>query len=383
MKLDLTDTQLLVQTSAREFATRVIEPQAARIDQEALFPKDILKGLAELGLMGVNIPEALGGSAAGVVAYSLAMTEVARACASTAVTMAVNNMAAEVIARFGSEQQRSAYVPNICSGKYVAAAFALTEPGAGSDPSAMTTTATRAGDDYVLNGAKQWITSASHAGVMIVWARTAPASERPGTRGISCFLVEAGAPGVTIGKPESKLGLRGSDTAPVSFENVHVPATALLGDLHGGFALAMMALDGGRIGIASQAIGIARAAHEAAVRYAKERKQFGKPIAEHQALQWMIADSETEIDAATLLTLRAASLKDQGRPFSQEASMAKLYASEAANRICGRAMQMHGGNGFVTDYPVERHYRDVRVTTIYEGTSEIQRMVIARKALAG
>jgi len=378
MDLELSDTQQLIVTTARSFADRVIRPVAAELDREERFPTEILQGLADLGLLGVNVPAALGGAEAGVVAYSLAMTEIARACASTAVTMAVTNMVAEVIARFGSEAQRLHHVPRLTSGEHVAGAFALSEPEAGSDPGSMRTTAERVSGGWLLRGQKQWITSASRAGVMVVWARTGGA----GTRGISTFLVERGTPGLKPGKHEDKLGLRASETVPLTFDDCLIPEDALLGELNQGFRVAMMALDGGRIGIASQAIGIAQAALDEAAAYARERKQFGRPIGDFQAIQWMLADSRTELDAARLLTLRAASLKETARPFTREASMAKLYASEAANRICNRAVQIHGGYGYVRDFAAERHLRDVRATTIYEGTSEIQRIVIARAVLA-
>jgi alkylation response protein AidB-like acyl-CoA dehydrogenase len=291
--------------------------------------------------------------------------------------MAVTNMVGEVIARFGTEAQRERHVPRLTSGEYVAGAFALSEPEAGSDPGSMRTTAERTAEGWTIRGQKQWITSGSHAGVFVVWARTGG----PGTSGISTFLVERGTPGLKIGKHEDKLGLRASSTVPLTFDDCKVPADALLGAENGGFKIAMMALDGGRIGIASQAIGIATAALEEATAYANERKQFGRPIGDFQAIQWMLADSATELDAARLLTLRAAQHKEAGLTFSTEAAMAKLYASEAANRICDRCLQIHGGYGYVKDFPIERHYRDVRVTRIYEGTSEIQRMVVARAAL--
>jgi alkylation response protein AidB-like acyl-CoA dehydrogenase len=377
MDLDLTDTQELIVRTARDYAERVIRPVAAELDQEKRFPAQILNGLAELGLMGVNIPAALGGAEAGPVAYALAMMEVSRACASTAVAMAVTNMVAEVIARFGTEAQKARYIPRITSGEYVTGAFALSEPEAGSDPGSMRTTAERTRDGWVIRGEKQWITSGSHAGVFVVWARTGG----PGTRGISAFLVEGGTPGLRAGKPEDKLGLRASDTVPLTFDDCRVPEDALLSAENEGFRIAMMALDGGRIGIASQAIGIATAALEEAVEYAKQRKQFGKSIGEFQAIQWMLADSKTELDAARMLALRAAQMKEKGVPFSREAAMAKLFASESANKICYRCLQVHGGYGYVRDFAAERHYRDVRVTTIYEGTSEIQRTVIARAEL--
>jgi alkylation response protein AidB-like acyl-CoA dehydrogenase len=377
MDLDLTETQELIVRTARDYAERVIRPVAGDLDREERFPREILKGLAELGLMGVNVPSELGGAEAGAVAYALAMMEVARACASTAVTMSVTNMVAEVIATFGTDEQKSLYVPRITSGEYAAGAFALSEPEAGSDPGAMGTRADRTADGWVLNGQKQWITSGAYAGVMVVWARTGGT----GTKGISAFLVEGGTPGLKVGKPEEKLGIRASNTVPLTFEDCRIPASALLGVENGGFKIAMMALDGGRIGIGSQAIGIATAALEEAADYAKQRKQFGSPIGDFQAIKWMLADSKVELEAARLLVLRAADMKEKGRPFTRESAMAKVYASEAANRICYRCLQVHGGYGYVRDFAVERHFRDARVTTIYEGTSEIQRTVIARSEL--
>ncbi len=380
MEFELTETQQLIERTTREFVDRTLRPIASELDQTERFPAEILRELAGLGMMGVNLPASLGGAEAGVVAYSLAMMEVARGCASTAVTMAVTNMVGEVIARFGTEEQRQRYVPKLTSGEMVAGSFALSEPEAGSDPGSMRTTARRDGDGWVIDGQKQWITSGSHAGVFVVWARTGELSA--GTRAITCFLVEGGAPGLKVGKHEDKMGLRASNTVSLSFEGVRVPASAQLGEESGGFKIAMMALDGGRIGIASQALGIGLAALEEAVAYAKERKQFGKPIADFQGIQWQLADSRTELDAARLLTLRAAWLKEQGKLFSKEAAMAKLYASEAAGRAVDRCLQIHGGYGYVKDFPIERHYRDVRVTRIYEGTSEIQRVVVARSVLA-
>jgi alkylation response protein AidB-like acyl-CoA dehydrogenase len=377
MDFTLNEAQLLVQRTARDYAERRLKPAAAQLDRSGVFPLEYLQEMAGLGLMGVNISERLGGAEAGAVAYSLAMTEIAAACASTAVTMAVTNMVGEVIEAFGTEEQRERHVTALTSGRHVAGAFALSEPEAGSDPGGMRTTATRVDGGYLLEGQKQWITSGAHAGVFVVWARTGG----PGTRGISCFLVEKGNPGLKPGRAEDKMGLRASNTVPLTLERCFVPDSALLGELEGGFKIAMMALDGGRIGIASQACGIARAALDASGKYARDRQQFGKSIADFQAIQWMLADSATELDAALLLTLRAASLKEACQPFSREASMAKLFASEAANAICNRAVQIHGGYGYTREFAVERHLRDVRVTTIYEGTSEIQRTVIARSML--
>jgi len=381
MHFELNETQKLIQQTAREFGERRIMPVAAEIDREARFPADIIQELAELGLMGVNVPESLGGAEAGVVSYVLAMMEISRACASTAVTMSVTNMVAEVIAHFGTEEQQNKYVPKITSGEFTAGSFALSEGGAGSDPGGMRTTAKRDGDSWVLNGEKMWITSGDRSGVFIVWARTGDRETLPGTRGVSCFLVEPNTPGFSIGKHEDKMGIRGSTTVSLAFEDCRIPASALLGEENRGFRIAMMALDGGRLGISSQSVGIATAAYEETLQYVKDRKQFGRPIADFQAIQWQLADSRTEIDAARLLTLRAAWLKENKRPFSEQASMAKVFASEMAVRVCNRCVQMHGGYGYTKEYGVERHLRDCRVTTIYEGTSEIQRTVISRSLL--
>jgi alkylation response protein AidB-like acyl-CoA dehydrogenase len=377
----LNETQEMVRAAAAQIASRLLVPRAAARDRERTFPLDEIRALAEAGLLGVNVPEELGGAAAGVVAYAVAMEEIARADASVAVTMSVTNMVAEILARFGTEAQRRKYVPRLTSGEAVAGAFALSEPQAGSDPASMTTTATRADHGgWVIDGAKQWISSGDRAGVLIVWAKTDRAA---GAKGISCFVVEGGTKGLIPGKHEDKMGLRGSSTVPLTFDGCRVPADALLGELGGGLKIALAALDGGRIGIGSQALGIGRAALEAARAYAKQRVQFGRPIADNQAIQWMLADSATELEAARLLVRRAAWLKEQGRPFSREASMGKLYATEAAWRACDRAVQIHGGYGYTREFPVERLLRDVRVTRIYEGTSEIQRHVIARALLSG
>lgn len=377
MDVSYNETQKLVQNAARTFAERVVAPRTAELDRSGTFPTDIVRGLAEQGLFGVNLKSAYGGSEAGVVAYALAMTEIARACASTAVTMAVTSMVGEVIQAFGNEEQRREHLPKLTSGEYLTGAFALSEPGAGSDAAALGTTARRSDDGWVLDGQKQWITNGGYAGVLVVWARTGG----PGAKGISCFLVPKATPGLSVGRPEDKHGLRASNTVPLTFEECRVPSSALLGEEGMGFRIAMMALDGGRIGISAQAIGIATAALEAAVSYSHERRAFGHPIKDFQAIQWMLADSRTELEAARLLCLRAALLKEQAAPFTQEASISKLFASEAANRICNRAMQIHGGYGYIREFPVERYLRDVRITTIYEGTSEIQRLVIARELL--
>nr|WP_255665730.1 MULTISPECIES: acyl-CoA dehydrogenase family protein [Myxococcus] len=372
----MTETQTLIRETARKFARERVAPLARELDRTERFPTELYKELGELGLLGVNIPAKYGGSEAGAVSYALAMMEMAAADASTAVTMAVTNMCGELINAFGTEAQREKYVTRLASGEAVAGSFALSEPHAGSDPGALRTTAVRRGDTWVLNGSKQWITSGAHAGVFVVWARTSGA----GNKGLSCFIVEGGTKGLIVGRHEDKMGLRSSNTVPLTFEDCVIPAENLLAAEGQGFRLAMVALDGGRIGIASQACGVARAALEATVSYVKDRKAFGQAVGEFQGPRFMIADMKTQIDAAELLTLRAAFLKDQKQPFSREASMAKLYASETSNRVCDKAVQLHGGYGYIDEFPVERYFRDARVQTIYEGTSEVQRVVIARES---
>ena len=379
MNVEPTEAQALVQKTARDFAERALAPHAAEIDATSRFPREALRTMADLGLLSIQVPEAHGGADAGAVAFALAIEEIARACASTAVTASVTNMVGETIARFGSEAQKARHLPALAGGAHVAGSFALSEADAGSDPGALRTTARRDGDAWVIDGAKQWITSGAYAGVLLVWARTGPVEI--GTRGLSCFLVEGGADGLRVGRAEDKMGLRASNTVPLEFVECRVPASALLGDTNGGFKVAMTALDGGRIGIAAQAVGIARAALEASVAFARQRTTFGVPIAEHQAIAFKLADMKTQIDAARLLVWRAAHKKDRREPFGREASMAKLFASETAVRTCNEAVQIHGGYGYMREYAVERHLRDARATTIYEGTSEIQRSVIARSIL--
>ena len=381
MNLNLTEEQSLIQEMASRFAETELAPVAERLDQQGdreVFLSN-LKKLAELGFMGLNIDAAHGGSEAGVVAFSLAITEIARACASTAVTMSVGNMVAEVIQTIASEEQKQTYLPKICSGEYSAAAFCLSESGAGSDPAGMKTQAVKKGDEWELNGTKMWITSAEYAGVFVVWAVTEPS--QPKGKGISCFLVEANTPGITIGKAEQKMGQHGSVTNSVIFENCRIPADALMGKLNDGYRIAISELAGGRIGIGSLALGVALAAMDYARAYITERKQFGKAISEFQGIQWMLADAYTELEASRLLLMSAASLKQQGQPFMKQAAMAKVYATESANRACYTALQLMGGVGYTREYPLERFARDARVTTIYEGTSEIQRIIIARELL--
>ncbi|BCG46646.1 Acyl-CoA dehydrogenase, short-chain specific [Citrifermentans bremense] len=381
MFLELNEEQKLIQETAREFAKAELEPLAARLDREDDRPAFLanLKKLAELGFMGLNVSAEYGGSEAGVVAFSVAMTEIARACASTAVTVSVNNMVCEVIQAVGSAEQKKKYIPRICSGEYAAGAFALTETGAGSDPAGMTTCAVAEGDEWVLNGSKIFITSAPYAGVFVVWAVTD--REAPKGKGISCFLVEQGAPGLVIGKQEEKTGQHASATCEVIFDNCRIPRDALMGKLNDGFRIAVGELAGGRIGIGSLGLGVGLAAMDFATRYASERVQFGQKITNFQAIQWMVAEAYTELEAARLLLMQAAYRKDAGKSFAKEASMAKMYATEAANRACYSAVQMLGGYGYTRDFPVERYARDARITAIYEGTNEIQRVIIAREIL--
>ena len=383
MFLDLNEEQNLIRATAREFAETELAPVAAALDrgeQQEVF-LDNLRKLAQLGFMGLNVKADYGGSEAGVIAFSVALTEIARACASTAVTVSVNNMVCEVIQAVGSEAQRLRYIPQICSGEFLAGAFALTEAGAGSDPAAMTTLAVQDGDDWILNGNKIFITSAPYAGVFVVWAVTDRSAAKG--KGISCFLVEAGTPGCLVGRAEEKMGQNASATNEVLFEDCRISGTALMGRLNEGLRIAVGELAGGRIGIGSLGLGVGQAAIEAASRYALERKQFGRPISNFQAIQWKIADAATELEAARLLLMNAAFRKEQGKSYAKEASMAKLFATEAANRVCYEAMQIYGGYGYTTDFPVERYSRDARITTIYEGTSEIQRLIIAREVLRG
>lgn len=381
MDLALTEEQQLIQETAKRFAEAELAPVAEALDHTK--DKSILlencRKLAELGFMGLNVRAEYGGTEAGVVAFSVAMTEIARACASTAVTMSVTNMVAEVIQAMGSEEQKNHYLPKLCSGEYKAGSFCLTESGAGSDPASMRTQAVKTENGYAISGTKQWITSAEFAGVFVVWAVTEP--QAPKGKGITCFLVEPGVPGITVGPAEKKMGQHGSATNEVHFDNVEVPESAILGKLNDGFRLAVAELAGGRIGIGSLALGVGLAAMDYATAYIQERKQFGRALSEFQGLQWMMADRYTELEAARLLLMSAADRKEKGLPFAKEASMAKVFASEKANQACYSALQMLGGYGYMQEYPLERYSRDVRITSIYEGTSEIQRVIIAREIL--
>jgi alkylation response protein AidB-like acyl-CoA dehydrogenase len=371
----------MIQDTARNFAKTELEPVAAKLDQQGdreTFLKNLRK-LGELGLMAINVNSEYGGSEAGVIAFSLAITEIARACASTAVTMSVNNMVCEVIQAVGSEEQRRAYIPKIASGEYYAGGFGLTETSAGSDPAGMRTTAIADGDSYVLNGNKLFITSAEYAGVFVVWAVTDPKGKKG--KNISTFLIENGTKGFTVGRAEHKMGQHASVTNELIFEDCRVPKTALMGKLNDGFRIAAGELAGGRIGIGSLGLGCGLAAMDYATRYAINRVQFEQPITNFQAIQWMIAESYTELEAARLLLMNAAFKKEQGKYFAREASMAKYYATEAAERACYNAIQILGGYGYTAEYPVERYARDVRITSIYEGTNQIQRLIIARDIL--
>ena len=378
MNFDLSEEQTLIQEMVREFATSVVAPIAGKIDHDHRFPEELIPQLAELNLLGVPFPEEFGGAGADNVSYAIVLEELARACASTAIIVSAHtSLATWPIFEFGTPEQRQKYVGRLASGAMLGA-FALTEPGAGTDAAAGTTTAELVGDDYVLNGSKIFITNGGFADVYIVTAMTDPAA---GTRGISAFIIEADTPGLSIGERESKMGIRASSTTPLYFSDCRIPKDALLGQPGKGFKIAMATLDGGRIGVAAQALGIAQGALDAAVAYAKERVQFGKPIAALQAIQWMIADMANEVDAARLLVYRAAWNKDNGLPYGTAASMAKLFASETATRVAGKAIQIHGGYGYTESYPVERAYRDAKITELYEGTSEVQRMVIAGSLL--
>ncbi len=378
MEFDLSDEQDLTRTMVQEFVASEVAPIAAAIDRDHRFPDELLPMLAKMSLMGMPYPEEWDGAGADYVSYVIALEELARSCATTSLIVSTHtSLATWPIFEFGTEAQKERYLRDLASGRKLGA-FALTEPAAGTDAAAGTMTAALDGDEYILNGSKIFITNGGYAEVFIVMAKTDTSA---GTKGISAFIVEKDTPGFTVGEGEHKLGIRGSSTPPLYFTDCRIPAGALLGAEGKGFKIAMQTLDGGRIGIAAQALGIAQGALDAATAYAKQRVQFGKPIAALQAIQWMVADMATEIDAARLLVYRAAWLKGEGRPYGTEAATAKLFAAEAATRVTGKAIQIHGGYGYTEGYPVERAYRDAKVTEIYEGTSEVMRMVIARNAL--
>lgn len=380
MDFDLTEEQRLVRDTARDFAIRDVLPKAAEIDKGGRWPAEIVAKMAELGFLGVAIPEEYGGAGLDTLTYALVMEEISAACASSGVIMSVNNsLFCDPLYKFGTDAQKKDVLTPCASGKKLGC-FGLTEPMSGSDAQTMVTQAEKVADGWVLNGAKNWITNGPHADFILVFAVT----DRSGAKvRHTAFLVPKGTPGFTQAPPDHKLGIHGAHSCTVFFENCKVPEGAVVGAVGEGFKVAMATLDGGRIGIAAQALGIARAALAESVRYAKERKSFGVTIANHQAIQFMLADMATELDAARLLTWRAATMKDAGARHSMQSAEAKLYASEAATRVAHKAIQIHGGYGYSTEFPVERHYRDARITEIYEGTSEIQRIVIAASLLRG
>ncbi|MEW6366622.1 MAG: acyl-CoA dehydrogenase [Acidobacteriota bacterium] len=380
MRIDYTEDQQLLLQMVREFAKSEIAPGVRERERGSIFPEEILRRMGELGLLGMIVPEEYGGAGTDTVTYCLAIEEIARVCPSSAVTMSVNNsVCCYPILAYGSEEQRKRYLPRLATGETLGA-FCLTEPHCGSDATAIRTRAVRDGDSYVLNGTKAWVTNGGAASVYIVAAVTDPAQAG---RGISAFIVESSFPGFRIGTIEDKMGLRASRTTEVILEDCRVPAENLLSVEGMGIRIALSALDGARIGVAAQAVGIAQGAFDAALQYSKQRTAFGKTLAEIEAVRNMFADMYAQIQAARMLTHRAAALRDKAVPFSKESSMAKLYASEMCNRVTGTCVQIHGAYGFSREFAAERYYRDARVTTIYEGTSEIQRVVIARNLLKG
>ena len=380
MNFDLPESHREIQRSVRDFCVRHVAPNARRWDEEERFPKELIPHLAELGLLGIRIPEAYGGSGLDTLAYAVIVEEIAKFDGSLALTIASHNgLGTGHILRFGSEAQKQKYLPRAVTGEWLAA-WALTEPGSGSDAAGMRTTAVRQGDGWVLNGTKMFITQGSVGGFCVVLASTDPSRKQ---KGITAFVVEHGTPGFRASKHLEKMGMRSSDTVELTFEDCYVSDEQRVGELNQGFIDTLGILDRGRVSIGALSLGLGEGALEAAVKYAKDRQQFGKPISEFQAIQWMIADSRTELDAARLLVHRAACLADSGARYSLEASTAKLFASEVGSRVCNRALQIHGGYGYTREFPVERHLRDAKLCEIGEGTSEVQRMIIARHVLAG
>ncbi len=376
--MELTREQLMIQKMAREFARKDLSAMAAERDLKHEYPAESLRQMGKLGLLGMLVPEEYGGEAMDTVSYALAMTEIAYACASTAVIMSVHNsICCGSLLRFGTQAQRERYLVPMAKGDIIGS-FALSEPEAGSDPASMEATAQKQWDHYILNGTKRWITGGATSGLFIVLAKTDPDA---GHKGISAFLVTKDMPGFETGRLEDKMGQCASDTTDILLSNCKVPADHLLGEEGDGFVVAMSGLDDGRIGIAALSLGLGQAALDQAVEYSKNRVQFGRPIADNQGLRWMIADMATDVEASRLLVLNAAAKKDRGEKCSKEASMAKLHASEMANRVAGQAIQIHGGYGYTREFPVERFYRDARVLTIYEGTSQIQKIVIANHVI--
>jgi butyryl-CoA dehydrogenase len=380
MDFSLTEDQKMLRAMVREFAERELEPVAAKIDEEAVFPAAAVQKAAEIGLTGTGYPEQYGGSGGGAIEQAIVFEEIARACASTSVILIVTNeLASYPIYTFGTEEQKKKYLTPLLKGEKLGA-FGLTEAGAGSDVAAMTTTATKKAGGYVLNGNKIFISNGTEAEIIVAFATL---DKSQGYRGVTAFIVEKGMAGYSVGKHERKMGIRGSSTTELIFDNCFIPAENRLGPDGKGFSIALETIDVSRIGIAAQALGIAQAAFDKALAYSKERQQFGQAIVNYQAIQWMLADMATQIDAARLLTYRAANLKDQKQSFIKEASMAKVFAAETANFVATKALQIYGGYGYIKDFPLERYFRDARITEIYEGTSEMQRMTIARQLIRG
>jgi butyryl-CoA dehydrogenase len=378
MRLELTAEQTMIRDMAREFAQEHVAPIASEIDRDARFPHETVKRMGELGLLGIMVPEAWGGSGADTVSYVVALEEIAKACASHAVVMSVNNsLYCDPVLKHGTDAQRARFLKPVASG-HALGCFALTEPEAGSDARNQHTIAVREGDEYVITGRKLFISTGREASFALVFAQT---DRERAHRGISAFVVEKGTPGFSVSKTEDKLGIRASDTAELVFDGCRVPAAQRIGEEGRGFHIALATLDGGRIGIAAQAVGIAAGAYERSLRYARERKAFGVPIGEHQMVGWMLADMTVAIEGARLMTLNAAFLKDAGRPYTKEAAMAKLFAAETAMKVTTDAVQVHGGFGFIREAEVERYFRDAKITQIYEGTSQIQKLVVAREVL--
>jgi alkylation response protein AidB-like acyl-CoA dehydrogenase len=380
MNFTLSPEEALIQATARDFADKELAPRAAAIDKEGAVPRDILDKMASLGFLGMLTPDAYGGVGLTNLALALVQLEINRACASTGVTMSVHNsLCQSPLLKYGNDAQRQKYLPRLARGEWIGA-YSLTEPVSGTDAAALITTAVKDGADYVVNGTKNFVTNGGFADLFILFARTDPSPSAKQT-GISAFLVERGYKGLTVGKPEKKMGIRGSSTTTLFFDGCRVPKENLLGKEGDGFKIALSTLDGGRIGIASQACGIAMACLDASIKYAKERRQFDRPIGDFQAIQWKISEMATDIDAAKLLIYRAARMRDAGEPHTKEASMAKLFASTMVNKHANQAVQIHGGVGYIKDFPVERYFRDAKITEIYEGTSEVQKIVIARSML--
>ena len=380
MNIELSEEQILLRDSVRRFAQEVVAPRAKEIDESGEFPREFFDRAGELGLGGVAVPEAYGGAGMDTIAYCLVIEEISRVCATSGVILSVNNsLVCDPLLKFGSEEQKQRFLKPLAAGEKLGC-FALTEPGAGSDPAGMRSTAVRDGDDYVLNGNKIFITNGTHADVALVFASIDLAKKH---KGITAFIVDADTPGYSHGTHEFKLGVNASGTTELAFQNLRIPASQRLGEDGEGFKVAMATLDGGRIGIAAQAVGIAQGAFEEALKYSQERKQFGQSLSEFQAIQFYLADMATELDAGRLLTWKAAWTKDHQKRYTLEAAQAKLFTSEMAQRVTNKALQIHGGYGYTKEYNVERYFRDARITEIYEGTSEIQKMVIADAVLKG